>query len=164
MTYYIIIRGPAGVGKSTISKLLAKETKAKVIQYDKIMKSFGLDYVFEDKGIMLKNYLKAHKVMVPKLKEKLEKGINLIIDHNFYHKEQIQDLTKNLDFSNFIFTLKADVEECIRRDRSRNDPLGEKAIKDVFRLVSAFDFGISIDTDQKTPQEVVEEIIHNIES
>ena len=37
MCYFIIIRGAAGVGKSITSELAAKEIKAEMIHFDKIM-------------------------------------------------------------------------------------------------------------------------------
>ena len=162
MGYFIIIRGPAGVGKSTISRLLAKRINAEVVHFEKIMKSLGLDYIPGDKWIPLNKYLKAHKMKIPELKEKLHKGTNLIIDHNFYHKKQIEDLIENLDSNYFVFTLKADIDECIKRDKSRKGELGERATKDVFKLASAFEYGINVDTNRKTPSEVVEEILHHL--
>jgi hypothetical protein len=88
----------------------------------------------------------------------LEKNRNVVIDGNFYHMEQINDLLNKLDFPHEAFTLKADLSECIKRDGMRETPLGKKGIDDVFRLVSAFDYGNVIHTDGKTPGEVVEEI------
>lgn len=162
MGYYIIIRGSAGVGKTTISNLLAKKIKAEIISFDKIMKSLGADYVPGDKWIPLEAFLKAHEIELPNLKEKLQNGINLIIDHNFYHKEQIEDLIKSLGFQHFVFTLKADLNECIRRDKTRKGELGKEATKSVFKLVSAFNYGIDIDTNEKTPAEIVDEILHHL--
>ena len=161
MSYYILIRGPAGVGKSTVSRLLSKQIKAEVIHFGEIMKSLGLDYIPGDKWIPLHKFVKAHEIKIPELKDKLASGNNLVIDHNFYHKEQIEDLLKNLQFEHFIFTLKADLNECIRRDKTRPGELGEQATKDVYELVSAFDYGISIDTNGKTPTQVVDEILHH---
>jgi broad-specificity NMP kinase len=162
MSYFIIIRGSAGVGKSTISKLLAENIKAEIIHFDKVMKSLEMDYILGDKWIPLDKFLKADKIKIPEFRDKLEKEINLIIDGNFYHKEQIEDLINNLEFPNYIFTLKADLQECIKRDKSRDGELGEKATTDVFKLVSAFDYGTVIDTNGKTPTEIIDEIISSL--
>ena len=159
MVYYIIIRGPAGVGKTTISNILAKRINADVIHFEEIMNSLGLDYIPGEKWIPLKKFLLAHKQKIPDFRKILKKGRNLIIDHNFYHEKQIEDLTNNLHFTYFVFTLKADVNECIKRDASRKGALGEQATRDVFNLTSAFDYGIDIDTKGKTPDEVVRDII-----
>lgn len=157
----IIIRGPAGVGKSTISRELTKKIKAEVIHFDKIMHKLALDYIPGDKWIPLDKFLKADKVMIYKFKEILKRK-NLIIDGNFYHKEQIKDLRDNLGCLHYVFTLKADLNECIKRDKLRKQKLGDKAIRDVFKLVSAFDYGKIINTNDKTSKEVVDIILKEI--
>ncbi|MFA5992845.1 MAG: AAA family ATPase [Candidatus Pacearchaeota archaeon] len=162
MNYFIIIRGPAGVGKSTVAKVLSNKINAKVIHFDKVMKELGLDYILGEKWIPLNKFLKADKLMIPKFKESLSKNKNIIIDGNFYHKEQIEDLIKNINFKHSIFTLKADLNECIKRDKTRKNNLGEQATKEVFNLVSTFDYGTIIDTNSKTPIGIVKEIIKHL--
>ena len=162
MSYYVIIRGPAGVGKSTVSKLLAEKINADVVNFDSIMDKLRLDYVPGDKWIPLHKFLKADEIMLPEFEEKLIRGNNLILDGNFYHKEQIDDITSRLNFKHMVFTLKADLRSCIERDRSREGMLGEQATEDVFRLVYAFDYGIDIDTENKDVIQVVDEIMRNI--
>ena len=139
MGYLIIVRGAAGVGKSTVSRMLAKRIRADVVYFEKIMKSYGLDFIPGDKWIPLEKFLKAHDKIVPELREKL-RGTNLVIDHNFYHRDQIEDLIEKVNCKHFIFTLKAELVECIKRDKTRKDDLGEEAVRDVFKLVSEFDY------------------------
>ena len=43
MSYFIIIRGPLGIGKSTIAKALAEILKAEYIAIDKVLEENGLD-------------------------------------------------------------------------------------------------------------------------
>ena len=62
-------------------------------------------------------------------------------------------MIKKIKFKSFVFTLKADVEECIARDKTRN-PLGEKNIKEVHALISKFDYGILVDTNKKSKEEI----------
>lgn len=133
--------------------------KAEVVHFDKIMKKLGMDYVSGDKWIPLHKFLKADKIMIPKFKDKLDKGKNIVLDGNFYHKGQIEDLVMGLDFPNFVFTLKAGLKECVKRDKTRSGELGEQATSDVFKLVSAFDYGMIINTEGKTPNTIVNEII-----
>ncbi|MBN2459475.1 AAA family ATPase [Candidatus Woesearchaeota archaeon] len=161
MNYFLIIRGPAGVGKSTISKDVARKISAEVIHFDKIMNELSLDHIQGEKWIPLHKFLKADKMMIQKFKEIL-KNKNLILDGNFYHQEQIEDLVKSLDFPHFVFTLKADLQECIKRDKTRSRKLGEQATKDVFNLVSAFNYGIIINTSNKMPAGVVNEILSHL--
>ena len=157
MVYYIIIRGPAGIGKTTISRELANEIDAEIVHFDRIMDELGLDYVSGDKWIPLIKFLKADRIMIPRFRERLKAG-NIVIDGNFYHKKQIEDLVGKLRANHFVFTLKADLEECIRRDRSREGSLGKQAVSDIYRLTTAFDYGTTIDTSGRPIKEVVRKI------
>jgi len=64
-----------------------------------------------------------------------------------------------LDFDGFVFTLKAPLEECIKRDANRDGSCGGNAAKVVYEIVSKFDYGEIIDTENKTEDEVVNEIL-----
>ena len=112
----IIIRGPAGTGKSTISKLLAEKINAEVIHFDDVMEELKMDYIPGEKWIPLNKFLKANKIKIPEIKEELRKR-DVIIDGNFYHKEQIEDLKANINSKFYVFTLKADLNECIKRNK-----------------------------------------------
>lgn len=163
MKYIIIIRGPAGIGKTTIGNKLAEKLRGECISIDKIMKENNLRHVPGDKCISEEKCIKANKIIIPKIKEKLNNKI-VIIENNFYHKKQIEDLLKNIPAKSFIFTLKASSKTCIKRDRKREKPLGDKSIIDVFNLVSAFDYGKIINTENKTENKVVEEILKIIKA
>ena len=54
MEYCIIIRGPAGVGKTTIAKELARNLDADYFSFDEIMEENKLDTIVGD-GIPSKN-------------------------------------------------------------------------------------------------------------
>ena len=74
----------------------------------------------------------------------------------------MEDLEKSLPFEHYIFDLKATVEECIVRDKTRKS-IGEDAIRAVHSIVSEFDYGIAINTGGKTVEGVVGEIMKLIE-
>jgi len=96
MSYYVIIRGPLGVGKSTIASNLAKILDAEHVSMDDLLNKHGLDKVLEKEGcIPAKNYIKANEIILPTAIKKLEEGKNVIFDGCFYHKEQIDHLVKN---------------------------------------------------------------------
>lgn len=161
MSYFIIIRGPLGIGKSTMAKALARILKAEYISFDKILEENGLDR--EDDNFVPEDFIKANEIVLPKVKENLKKGKIVILDGNFYFKEQIEHLKKNLLYKCYIFDLKASVETCIERDSKRERVYGEKAVKEVHELVSEFDYGTKINTDKKTEEEVVKEILSPLE-
>jgi len=157
MSYFIVIRGPLGIGKTTIARALAKKLNAEYISIDKVLEENGLDK--ENNDFLPEDFVKANEIVLPKVKKDLSKGKIVIFDGCFYFKEQVEHLEKNLPMKHYIFNLKAPVETCIERDSKRKKVYGGKAAGEVFRLVSAFDYGIIINTDNKTPEQVVREIL-----
>ena len=159
-SFYVIIRGPLGIGKTTIAKELAKKLNAEHILFDKVLEENELDR--KDSDYAPEDYLKANEIALPKAKILLDKGIPVIFDGCFYFKEQIEDIVEKLNYPAYIFTLKASVNSCIGRDSKRERIYGEKAAREVHELVSKFDVGMIIDTENKTSKEVVKEILEKI--
>jgi shikimate kinase len=152
MKYYVIIRGPLGVGKTTVAKKLAKALHAKYISIDAILEKNGLDKV-KGKCIPAGNFIKANETILSQVR-----GM-AVFDGNFYHEKQIQHLVRNLRTPCFVFTLKAPLDVCVKRDETRKGKYGKEAAKAVYALVSRFDYGISIDTAKMTPAEVSRKIL-----
>ena len=159
MNYFIIIRGPAGSGKTIVSILLAKALKSKCIHIDKILKEKGLAYIKGEKWVPPGNLIKVNKIIEPYINEELRKGKNIVVEGNFYHKSVIKNLLSKVKYNHFAFNLKAGVVECINRDKKRK-PIGPDSIKAVHKLVSRFDYGVLINTENKTINQVVKEIIY----
>ena len=157
--YFIILRGPAGVGKTTIGKRLARRLRGYHVPFSQILKKHNLHYK-GGKWIPEKNLLKANKIIIPIILKKLKEGKNVILESNFYHKSQIEDLIKNIPYQYPIFTLKANIKELISRDKGRKEKtkIGEKGIKVVYKLVKKFDYGIIIDTNNKNIEQTIKEI------
>jgi len=152
----IIIRGPLGIGKTTVAKTLANKINAKYVSIDKILEKEGLDKVDKKLGkIPLKNFISVNKI-ISKIKNK-----RLVVDGNCYYKEQIDDLIKRLKNCK-VFTLKASIDVCINRNNGRKKVYSETAARAVHNLVSCFEYGVSINTENKTKDEVIEEIIKRI--
>lgn len=164
MKYFIIVRGPAGVGKSTISQSLAKKLKAHYISFDKVLSDNEIDIV-EGDCIQLYNFIKADDIVVPEVLDKINTEI-IIFDGCFYHLEQIEDLLKRIPTKSYVFNLKANIDECIARDTKRTgiDGMGDQRVKDVYRLVSKFDFGINIETGGRSVEEITEDILSRLPS
>jgi len=155
--YCIILRGPLGIGKTTIAKKLAKGVNAEYISIDKVLEENGLDKINND--YTLEDFIKANEIAAEKIKKCLDYWIPVVIDGNFYHKGQLEDLIKKLKETKFyVFTLKASLKTCIQRDKKRQNSYGKQAAEAVYNLVSRFDYGINIDTENKTEGEVVDEI------
>jgi len=161
MKYFIIIRGPLGIGKTTIAKKLAKKLGASCVSIDKILKKHNLDIIKGD-CIPLKNFIRATEMELPTIKKILIRN-PVVFDHNFYHKKQITHLIRKLNAPHYIFTLKAPLELCTKRDDTRKKSYGKDATYQVYKLVSRFDYGKSINVKNKTVNQIVKEIISFIE-
>ena len=161
MNYLIIIRGPLGIGKTTISKLLAKKLNAKYFSVDQILKHYKLD-IFDQKigCIPEKNFLKANQIII---KDLLKNNQSVIVDGNFYYQNQIENLIQNIPLKSFVFTLKAPIEICIKRDAQRSIPHGKWATIAVHNLVSKFNYGEIIDISNLNETESVAQILSFIQ-
>ncbi len=154
MSYYVIIRGPLGCGKSTLAERLTKKIKGEYIAIDRILDEYDLTKDKEAEYISQKSFKKANEIVAPKAKNLLVKGIPVIFDGNFYWKSQIDDLIKRLDFPHYVFTLKAPLEVCIERDRKRNKNHGEDAARVVYKKTTEFDYGAVIDVTKPLEESV----------
>lgn len=145
MSYYIIIRGPLGSGKSTIAEKFALILDAKHVCMDEVLQKYDLDKIPEEEPfIPVENFIKANEIIFTEIKKFLSLGRIVIVDGCFYHKEAIEQFVENIFFNHYIFTLKAPVEICVKRDSERKKTYGEGAVSAVYSLVSRFDYGINI--------------------
>lgn len=156
--YYVIIRGPLGSGKSTISEQLARDINAEHISVDKILDEFGLTRDKEEGYISQKSFLRANEIAVNRALPILQQGGRVIFDGNFYWISQLDDLLNSLDFANEVFTLQISLEECIRRDSGRKPPHGEDAARAVYKKTTEFTYGIEIDATRPLDK-IIKEII-----
>ena len=158
MSFYLIIRGPLGCGKSTISEIIAQRIKAELISIDKIVDKYKLDKEREQGYISQKSFLKANEKIIPPSLKSLKKNIPIIFDGNFYWKSQIEDLIQRLNFPRHVFTLRAPLEVCIERDLQRRSPHGADAVRAVYAKAIEFDYGTIIDATKPT-EECVNDIL-----
>jgi len=154
MEYCIIIRGPAGVGKTTIAKELARNLNADYFSFDEIMETNKLDTIVGD-GIPSKNFVKANILILDLIRNKKR----VVLDGCFYRKKQINNLLNNLKTKVHIFTLNADITECSEKNKTRINSLADEDIKQVHNLVSRFDYGTIVNTENKNLHQVVKEIL-----
>ncbi len=148
MSYYIIIRGPLGCGKTTIAKELAKKLNAEHISVDDVLEENNLLDEKEEGYISQKSFKKANEIICKKARPKIKSKTIVIFDGNFYWKSQITDIIERLDFPQHVFTLKAPLNVCIERDLKRDKSHGELAAKVVDKKTTEFDYGIIIDVTQ----------------
>jgi len=156
MSFYLLIRGPLGVGKSTVSERLAKKIGAQHISIDRILDERGL---WEEGRVS--EFLKANEFAGKEARDLLNTGTPVIIDGNFYWESQIDDLIDRLDFPHYLFTLKAPLSVCIARDGRRTPPHGAEAAQEVYTKSTRFTRGVSIDAT-RSADDVVEDILSRL--
>jgi predicted kinase len=153
--YFIVVRGPLGVGKSTVSRELARRLAADHLSIDKILEEEGIEE-WDDDRISLASFLAANRFAARGAAGSLREGRVAIVDGCFYWKEQLDDLVARVPGQPYVFSLEAPLSVCIARDRTRplpprdrepqgGDQQGPDAARAVHRLVAEVRVGISID-------------------
>jgi shikimate kinase len=153
MKKIIVIRGPLGVGKTTVSKILAQKLDVEYLSLDKIIDDNNLNSTAR---IPLENFLKANNI-IQNIATKSKK--TFIIDGCFYYQEQIDDLTQKFHDDILFFSLTTNVEKCIERDAKREKVYGEDSARYVYMVTTKIKVGHEIDTSKITAEEAVEEIM-----
>ncbi|XOU93905.1 MAG: AAA family ATPase [Candidatus Kerfeldbacteria bacterium] len=145
MSYYIVINGPLGSGKSTNAEKLSQVLNARLIIMDNILTKYNLDRDPDSASVPADRFIQALDIAMPIAKLALKKGQVVIFDGCFYHREAMDYLIRNMLHPGYIFTLRVPVDVCIRRDKERKKTLGEDATRAVYKLVVRNRFGIMID-------------------
>ena len=163
--FFVIIRGPLGAGKISVSLKLAEVLGAAYVSIDEILEKNNL----EEWGrtcITLRSFIKANEPATNRAIKHLLKGKSVIFDGNFYYKTQVSDLIKRLSsFKAFVFTLSVPLEVCIQRDAHRNVVFGERAVRLVHKKSAEFQLGVEIDAtvdSGRVIDSIIEIIMHDL--
>ena len=156
MPKIIVIRGPLGVGKTTIAKVLSEKIEAEYLSLDKILAENDLEGT---DGIPVENFLKANEIIFNLIKGS-EKSF--VVDGCFYYAEQIEDLKKKFENDMVIFSLISSVEKCIERDSKRKLVYGEGATRYVHMITMKVREGIEIDNEDLTVDETLGVVLEKL--
>jgi len=147
MSYFAIIRGPLGVGKTTVAKALAARLRGRYISVDAILEEPGVEEWGEG-YISERSFAHVNELAAPRARESLDRKVPVVFDGNFYWKSQVEDLLRRLPYPHAVFTLQAPLEVCVARDRSRPRSYGAEATDQVYRKSTEFDWGVVVDATQ----------------
>lgn len=154
----IIIRGPIGTGKTTISKILAAKINAKCFPLDDLLEKSKLNKIDPKLGcVPMANFLAVEEDILPEIEKSLERQ-SVIVEGAFYHKAQIDFFLNNISEDIFLVTLKANLETCLKIDKKSVKPYGVGVTKAIFDLVSKFDAGLVINIEGKYKGQIIEQI------
>lgn len=151
MTFFLIVRGPLGAGKTTISQAVAQRLGGEWIAIDPILEQWEWDGGSEEL------FRRANDVAAERARALLERGTPVVFDGNFYWRSALEDLVRRLPYPSRVFTLKAPLSVCIERDRARAVSYGEESTREVFEKIARFEFGTPVDATRPV-RSVVDEI------
>ena len=117
MVKLIVFSGIPGSGKTTLSKQLAEENN-----YVRISMDEG-------------GYLR-HSDMIEIIKDNLEKGKTVVADSIYdlrIHRENLLNAVKDIECEFICMVMETPLEECIRRNKGRENPLPTMMIECIHR-------------------------------
>lgn len=156
MSYYVLVRGPLGVGKTTVSQKLALELRAQYISIDRVLDEHDLWY-----DGRLSEFLRVNVIVARQATTRLKQRTPVVLDGNFYWKTQIKDLERRLPYPHFVFTLKAPLNVCIERDARRAEPHGVRAAREVYTKSTRVVCGVEVDATQPL-ERIVQEMVRSV--
>ena len=145
MSKLIICRGIQGSGKSTFAKEWAKEDPKNRVRFnwDDMRNMMGEYWVPERENTGIMKTLRASF-----LNEMMQKGWDIIIDNmnlnpkdwEFYEGivKSFNETTSNIKYEIEYKDFFTPVEECIRRDAMRSNPIGEQVIRATWKRYRHF--------------------------
>lgn len=164
--FVIIIAGPTGVGKTTLSKMLSKHFHCTYISEDEITKEIFPDIYkniedYPDKVKIVENLL------LKRIKEIFDNRECVVVDIINLEKEFIEELKKVFKEHLILRVLWSPMETMIERDKRRKGwTSGKNTVKRFYEkyenLKPILGEKSYIDTSHQTPKETFERFIASV--
>jgi predicted kinase len=161
----ILIDGPMGSGKSTLSKILQRKINSALLSMD-VIKKFLNDFQNAEKSS--KRFAK-YEITSMISQSYLKKGISVIIEQSLGDKKSINLLLKNAKPKNirsFIFKIDAPLEvrirRVIKRDKQNKKELISKILKDNNSFKNDFEYDAVYNTSEISLENISSLILEKI--
>lgn len=155
----IIIRGPSGVGKSTVSRELHNLIeKSAHINVDTLKKMISSESSTERTEI-------AHSTAQFFIKELILNKFNVIIEEIFrdQHLSEIKKVIQSSGYVCFTFFLAAPAKTLLQRDEGRKEKTkGEQIILNLYKEIQPNPNEEIINTEKLTEKEIANKIIDTV--
>ncbi len=135
----VILRGPLGVGKTTVARALGRELRATVLSIDRLLTREPWD------GGTERLFRRANRRAVPRALRALAIGRPVIVEGNFYWGRVLDELRDELPVRTWVIELRAPLATCIARDRARARSYGPDGARAVFAKVARVRRGYPVD-------------------
>jgi len=168
--FLIIIDGPIGSGKTTVSKILHKKLKrTALISLDRLKRLISDFRRGNHDDIQL-----ASDIGVAMTKEYLKQGFNVIVEKAFSRSEYVKDFTKiakNRNIKLLVYQLEAPLEIRIYRVGERDLPEGVKTKPSKSRILKnakhhdlyKYKRAKIFDSKKLSPNKIAREILKDLE-
>ncbi len=156
MSYYLILRGPPAVGKTSIANSLRSTLKGKTvhIDIDKLrMMPYRCGGSEEEKALANRNAIDLCLNFV-------EAGYRVILDELFYQRELIDEIEQRVSYPHQKILFTCSLETCLRRNQGREYQLKNEQLERLYNQVMAVSLPqeIKISTERDLPT-IVDDIV-----
>jgi predicted ABC-type ATPase len=169
MVRLVVIRGPPGSGKSSVSIEVGKNLKEKVVVFNKDGLLLGFN------SFNTKDNIKDEGFIFPIINTNLKNKVNVIIDGIYGGKngakklDNLKNIAKKNNAEFFVFTLNCSFKTSVQRVGSRKGHIVKKGfpLKEIkkwydYLYETKYKGAVEIDTEKLNIYQVIKEILNKI--
>jgi thymidylate kinase len=150
VSFFGVVRGPLGAGKTTVAQALATSIRGEYISVDALLERYEWD------GGSEALFLRTNQDAAGEARPSLERRVPVVFDGNFYWARAIDNLAERLPYPRVVYALQVPLAVCIERDHARSGSYGESAAREVFEKVRPFPGEVPLDGTRPVPAVVAD--------